>query len=347
VNRRWFLVALLAALFVLIPAPGAASPLQPRPVTIAWVGDIAMVASGDGGASFFSQSVREQLEGGLVVGNLEGTLASGGQSKCGPSSSDCFAFRAPASYGRVLKQAGFTLMNLANNHAFDYGTEGQAETIAALRAARLRFTGRPGQIAFLQVGATKVAVIGFAPYPWAQSLTNIAAARQIVRRAVSKARIVVCVMHAGAEGSDHQHVRPGTEYFLGENRGNPVAFSHAVIDAGADLVLGSGPHVLRGMEWYHGRLIAYSLGNFLGNGTLAIDGVLGVSGVLHATLRANGTWASGDLTPIRLVSPGIPEIDPVEAAHGIVRKLSREDFGRNAIRVTTTGKLLPPPWRSG
>jgi len=347
VNRRWVLAALLAALLVSIPARGNASPVLPRPVTIAWVGDIAMVSSEDGGASFFSQSVSDKLVGGVVIGNLEGTLASGGRSKCGPSSSDCFAFRAPPSYARVLKQAGFSLMNLANNHAFDYGEEGQTETIAALRAARLRFTGRPGQIAVLQVGGTKVAVVGFAPYPWAQSLTDIAAARQIVRRAASKARIVVCVMHAGAEGSAHQHVRAGTEYFLGENRGNAVAFSHAVIDAGADLVLGSGPHVLRGMEWYHGRLIAYSLGNFLGDGTLAIDGVLGASGILHVTLRANGAWASGDLTPIRLVSPGIPEIDPVEAAHGIVRKLSREDFGPNAIRVTTTGKLLPPAWRSG
>ena len=156
------------------------------------------------------------------------------------------------------------------------------------------------------------------------------------------------LIHAGAEGSDHEHVRRGTEEYLGENRGDPIAFGHSVVDAGADIVLGSGPHVLRGMEWYHGRLIAYSLGNFLGNnGTLSIGGVLGLSGVLHVTLRRDGGWLRGDLSPVQLVSPGVPEPDPAEAAHGIVRVLSREDFGRNAMRVTHTGRLLPPAWRSG
>jgi hypothetical protein len=119
------------------------------------------------------------------------------------------------------------------------------------------------------------------------------------------------------------------------------------VDAGADLVLGSGPHVLRGMEWCHGRLIPYSLGNFLGNGTLSIGGVLGVSGILHVTLAASGSWAHGDLAPVRLVSPGVPALDPAEAAHGIVQTLSREDFGQNAMRVTPTGQLLQPARRTG
>jgi hypothetical protein len=143
------------------------------------------------------------------------------------------------------------------------------------------------------------------------------------------------------------HMRRGSEYFLGENRGNAMEFAHRVIDAGADLVLGSGPHVLRGMEWYHGRLIAYSLGNFLGNGTLSIGGILGVSGILHVTLKTNGAWVGGDLTPIRLVSPGVPAIDSAEQAHGVVRDQSREDFGPNGMRVTRTGVLLPPAWREG
>jgi poly-gamma-glutamate capsule biosynthesis protein CapA/YwtB (metallophosphatase superfamily) len=311
------------------------------------VGDIAMVASSDGGAGFFSSSIRHELRGDVVVGNLEGTLATGGVSKCGPSSTDCFAFRAPPSYGRLLRQAGFTLMNVANNHAYDYGSEGERETLAALRSNGLRYTGLPGQIALVRTGGVRVALIGFAPYPWAQSLTDIAAARRIVQKARRQADLVVVIVHAGAEGSDQQHVHAGTEWFLGENRGNVKAFGHAVVDAGADLVLGSGPHVLRGMEWYHGRLIAYSLGNFLGDGTLGIGGVLGASGILHVTLRPDGGWVRGDLAPVRLVSPGLPALDPAEEAHGIVRTLSRDDFGRNAMRVTTVGQLLPPAWRTG
>jgi Bacterial capsule synthesis protein PGA_cap len=318
-----------------------------RPVSLTWVGDIAMVASSDGGSGFFSLAIEHELHGAVVIGNLEGTLTGGGYSKCGPSSTDCFAFRAPPSYAGLLRSAGFTLMNVANNHAYDYGADGARQTLAALRENRLRYTGRPGQITVVRAGGVRVAAIGFAPYPWAQSLTNLAAARQIVRRAKSEADLVVVLMHAGAEGSDHQHVGSSTEWFLGENRGNSRAFAHTVIDAGADLVMGSGPHVLRGMEWYHGRLIAYSLGNFLGNGTLGIGGVLGASGILHATLTPSGGWVRGDLTPVRLVSPGVPALDPAEEAHGIVRELSRADFGRNAMRVTTTGKLLPPAWRTG
>jgi poly-gamma-glutamate capsule biosynthesis protein CapA/YwtB (metallophosphatase superfamily) len=137
-------------------------------------------------------------------------------------------------------------------------------------------------------------------------------------------------------------VHPGSEYFLGENRGDVETFAHTVVDAGADLVVGHGPHVLRGMEWYHGRLIAYSLGNFLGYGTLSTSGVLGLSGVLHATLRSDGSWVRGDLTPIHLVGGGIPERDPAEASHGVVRALSESDFGRRAMRISLTGALSPP-----
>jgi Bacterial capsule synthesis protein PGA_cap len=346
VTRLAALLVLVASVIAAVLAGGSAGAAR-RSVSIAWVGDIAMVASSDGGSGFFSSSIRNELRGNVVIGNLEGTLATGGASKCGPSSTDCFAFRAPPSYARLLRQAGFTLMNVANNHAYDYGAEGARETLAALRANGLRYTGRPGQIALVRAAGVRIALIGFAPYPWAQGLTDIAAARRIVERARRQADLVVVLMHAGAEGSDSRHVRAGTEWFLGENRGNVKAFGHAVVDAGADLVLGSGPHVLRGMEWYRGRLIAYSLGNFLGDGTLGIGGALGASGILHVTLSPDGGWVRGDLAPVRLVSPGLPTLDPAEEAHGIVRTLSREDFGRDAIRVTTAGKLLPPAWRTG
>ncbi len=106
-----------------------------------------------------------------------------------------------------------------------------------------------------------MAVIGCAPYPWAQSLLDIPAAAALVRKATKRADVVLVYMHAGAEGADADHVPYGPETFLGEQRGDPRAFAHAMIDAGASLVFASGPHTLRGMEWYHGHLIAYSLGN--------------------------------------------------------------------------------------
>src|SRR2546428_6350031 len=100
-------------------------------------------------------------------------------------------------------------------------------------------------------------------------------------------------MHAGAEGVAYEHVRPGTETFLGENRGNPLAFSHAVIDAGADLVVGSGPHVLRGIEWYRGRLIVYSLGNFGGYGRFVLSGPLATTAIPRVERRGRGAVVAG------------------------------------------------------
>jgi hypothetical protein len=235
------------------------------------------------------------------------------------------------------------MMNLANNHAFDYGAVGQSDTVAAVRRAGLLTTGRPGEIAYVQVRGTKVAVLGFAPYPWAQSMLDLLAAQALVRKADEWADLVLVTMHAGAEGSKHQHVRPGTEWFLGENRGNSVAFAHAVVRAGADLVVGHGPHVLRGMEWYRGRLIAYSLGNFVGYHTLNTVGATGVSGILQVTLAGNGQWVVGNLVPVTLAPGGIPRPDPQQAAHRIVSKLSRQDFGRRAMLVSRAGVLRPPP----
>ena len=311
-------------------------------VTIAAVGDIVMGSTPnlppDGGRSFFD-GVKTDLAGDVVLGNLEGTLSVGGGSKCGAGSTNCYAFQTPPSYGTWLKQAGFTVLNLANNHAYDYGPSGQAQTLAALKKQRLATTGRPGEIAYRQVGGITVAIVGFAPYAWAQPLTDIPAARRLVKKAAASADVVIVTMHAGAEGSDHTHVQPGTETYLGEDRGNVVAFSHAVVEAGADVVIGHGPHVLRGMEWYRGRLIAYSLGNFAGYKVFALGGPLSLSGILRLTLRGDGAFDSGTLVPTRLVGGGLPALDPAESAHGIVRTLSKQDFGGRGVRVSPTGTL--------
>lgn len=318
------------------------SPASSSIVTIAAVGDIVMGSTPNlppqGGRTFFD-GVAADLAADVVLGNLEGMLSRGGSSKCGAGSTHCFAFQTPPSYARWLKQAGFTVMNLANNHAFDFGASGQAQTLAALRSQGLATTGRPGEIALQQVGDVKVAIVGFAPYPWAQELTDIPAARRLVRTAAAEADVVIVTMHAGAEGVSHDHTRRGTETFLGENRGNPIAFAHAVVDAGADLVIGHGPHVLRGMEWYRGRLIAYSLGNFAGYKVFSLGGALSTSGILRVTLRGDGAYETGLLVPTHLVGEGTPALDPAEAAHGIVRALSRTDFGRRGARITPNGTI--------
>ncbi len=334
---------LLALLAVGAKAAAAGTPAAAaRTFTFSAVGDVMMGSAPalppDGGASYFA-GVAASIRADVALANLEGTLSTGGASKCGRGSAACFAFRTPPSYARWLRRAGFTVLNLANNHAADFGAEGAAQTVAALDGERLLHTGRPGEIAVQTVRGVRVALLGFAPYPWAQSLTDIAAARRLVAAARERADVVVVTMHAGAEGVSHQHVRAGTETFLGENRGDPVRFAHAVVDAGADLVVGHGPHVLRGIEWYRGRLIAYSLGNFGGYGAFALDGPLGTTAILRATLRADGRLVAARLVAARLVGRGVPALDPGGAAYGLVRSLSRADFGRRGATVSPTGRI--------
>jgi poly-gamma-glutamate capsule biosynthesis protein CapA/YwtB (metallophosphatase superfamily) len=323
------------------PAP-AKPKAPPGVVAIVATGDIVMGSTPnlppDGGRSFFS-GVQTDLAGDVVLGNLEGTLSTGGGSKCGARSTDCFAFQTPPSYARWLAEAGFTVMNLANNHAYDFGQGGLEQTIAALTRVGLEHTGRPGQVTVQTVGEIRVALVGFASYPWAASLTDIASAKRLVRRASRLADVVVVTMHAGAEGRDQQHVTRRTERFLGENRGNVMRFSRAVVDAGADLVVGHGPHVLRGMEWHKKRLIAYSLGNFAGYKVFSMGGPLSTSAILRITLRGDGTFETGRVVPTHLVGAGLPALDPAETAHGMLRSLSREDFGRQAVKISADGIL--------
>jgi poly-gamma-glutamate capsule biosynthesis protein CapA/YwtB (metallophosphatase superfamily) len=325
-----------------------ATPAPPvedaEPVRLSAVGDTVMGSlpyglPSDGGASFFDE-VDQLLTGDVILGNLEGTLASGGVSKCGSGSPNCFAFRTPPSYARHIKGAGFTVMNLANNHANDFGPSALRETVAALSRFGIRSTGRPGTVAVQKVGGQRVAILGFASYEWADPLLDIPAARKRVQETARVAEIVIVTFHGGAEGSDKTHVPQGSEFFLGENRGDLRRFSKAVIDAGADLVIGHGPHVLRGMEVYKGRLVAYSLGNFGGYEVFGLNPTTATSMVLQVTLEPDGRLRRGRIVPTELVGAGTPA--PGGDAISMVRGLSREDFGAAAPRIGAAGVITAP-----
>jgi hypothetical protein len=123
-----------------------------------------------------------------------------------------------------------------------------------------------------------------------------------------------------------------------------MKFARTVVDAGADLVVGHGPHVLRGMEFYEGRLIAYSLGNFAGGGnTLSNAGVLKYSGILKVKLTRDGEWAGGSFLSTVVNSAGLPIRDKTnERGRALVEKLSADDFGDTAARISDDGSISPP-----
>jgi poly-gamma-glutamate capsule biosynthesis protein CapA/YwtB (metallophosphatase superfamily) len=326
------------------PASGSSPPALAT-VSIADVGDMNFgmdghYAPGDG-ASLFT-GVARYLHASLTVGNLETALGSSGVTKCAPHATNCFAFQAPAGVARAVRRAGFSAVNVANNHTDDAGPAGISETDAALTAAHLRWTGRPAQTTYLTRHGVKIALLGFAPYGYDRNLLDIPAAVAAVRAAAARAQLVIVFIHAGAEGAGAQHVRPGMETYLGELRGDPIRFSRAVVRAGADLVLGSGPHVLRAMQWYRGRLIAYSLGNFAGYYTLGLGGATADSAILHVRLRADGSFAGGSVTPIRLTGAGFPVLDPSRAGIELINSLSREDLGASGVRITASGRIEPP-----
>jgi len=346
------------------PTPAPGGPVGPADgITLSGVGDVIMgTQPGDipprGGDGLFDP-VKEALAADLVMGNLETPLtADTGRVKCGlvtPSPSPgnpspkptkapgCHQFYLPPSYANHLRDAGFQVMNLANNHTNDMGPDGLRNTRAALDAAGIQHTGAPNQITYADVKGVRVAVLGFGIYSWGQSLNNIPAAEALVRKADAAADLVVIQMQGGAEGADKTHVRPGHEIFLGEDRGDLIKFTHAVIDAGADVVFGHGPHIMRGMEFYKGRLIAYSLGNFCGYGVLSSAGFLGVGGVLKATLHKDGSWSGGQLVPTEMVNGGLPAPDDDRRALSFVNGLSKADFGASAARISTTDGAITPP----
>ena len=324
---------------------GHRSRVNKRRVTLQWVGDIALSTQRGlppGGLVRALEPVAPRLhDADLTLGNLEGTLSRGGVSKCGPGSiggGTCFAFQAPPSTAHQLRRLGFGLLNQANNHSEDYGPSGRAQTLNALRAAGIAQTGLPGEITRLTVGGVRVAFLGFAPYSYDANLLDIPGAKALVRRARRSAAIVVVIMHAGAEGADQLHTPRGTQFYLGENRGNARAFAHGVINAGASIVFGSGPHVIRGIERYRGHLIAYSLGNFVGYHTLAGGGVLSQSAILRVTLSPTGRLRAARWISIRLTG-GLPRPEPSEQSARLVARLSREDFRTGHYMIAPDGRF--------
>ena len=327
-------------------ATPAAVAARGGPVTIAAVGDTMLGNTPDlpPDPASYLEPVRSELTGGaqIVFGNLEGTLTTADGSKCGSAGSGgtCFAFRDPPSYINYYKAAGFTILNDANNHSMDFGPAGLTQTVQTIHGAGLAQTGLPGEVTVVTANGTKVAFVAFAPYNWTASLLDRPAGQALIEQARKEAPVVVVYMHAGAEGADADHVTGQDETYVGENRGNPEAFAHMAIDAGASLVIASGPHVLRGMQFYRGHLIAYSLGNFAGYTNFGTTGELALSAILHVTLSGSGQFTRGRLYPLELTSENRPA--PGGDATSFIAQLSREDFGASAAQISSQGVIQAP-----
>ena len=348
-------------------------PRVPASVRVALVGDINLGSSTlpdgvppDSGRSLLKKA-RSSLIGDLVIGNFEGVLADTGTStKClvkvalprkkrgrarQPAESlatrpNCYAFRTPTWLAPRLLDAGFTHLNLANNHANDLGPAGRASTERILDSLGLRLYGPLGRIAIDTVhrgdSVTTVGLVGFTTYPYAYNLLEIERSAAVVDSIRPLVDLLLVTFHGGAEGVKAVHTAESAESLGAEPRGDLRRWARAVVDAGADAVIGHGPHVLRGIEFYRGRPIAYSLGNFVTYRGFNLTGPLGATGVLQLEFSGDGRFKRGRLVPMLQIPQGGPVPDPDRQAVRLVRQLSGEDFGPTGAVLSERGEIWDP-----
>jgi len=327
-----------------LPTPTTTTTLRAASISLAAVGDtdLGYTPTLPAVPSAEFAPVRSLLKANITFGNLEGTMTTATSSKCGSSSSDCYAFRVPPSYAEVYRAAGFSVLNSANNHSYDFGAAGVAQTSAALRSAGIVQAGLPGQIGYVTSHGITVAFVDLAPYYLTNNFLVPSEVTGLITTARHHASIVVVYLHTGAEGETADHVTRQSEYYYGENRGNPFVTAHQAIDAGADLVLASGPHVWRGMQWYRGHLIVYSMGDFTNYDAFSSAGDLALSGVVHVTLSASGQFLRGWVDPVVIEQGGLAVPDPTHALWPFINGLSTSDFGSSAALVTGHGAIVGP-----
>ena len=316
-----------------------------KTLKIAAMGDIMMgtenLLPADGGQGTFKGVVSYLKDCQLIFGNLEGPLTDRGAPTKDTSSGRSFVFRTPPSYVAHLKEAGFNLLSLANNHANDYGPEGQRQTRELLDQAGIKYAGNEGEIAWLTIDDFEVAMIALAPNAGCQNINDIPGAVALVKKIVDQNphAIILASLHGGAEGGKQIHTPQGMEIFLEEKRGNLRELSHQLIDAGADLIIGHGPHVPRGLEIYKDRLIAYSLGNFATAAGIKVAGKNGLAPLLLVDLLADGQLAEGSIISMRQFTAGQPRYDESQEALKLMYQVSIADFAQPGLDAQ--GKIPP------
>jgi poly-gamma-glutamate capsule biosynthesis protein CapA/YwtB (metallophosphatase superfamily) len=317
-------------------------------LTIIGVGDIMMgtnypedkLPSGNG--MFLMKEVEAHLnDADVTFGNLEGTLLNaGGTPKTCRDPKVCYVFRTPVKYAENLTRAGFDIMSLANNHAGDFGETGRKSTMQTLDSAGIKHAGQLARpYVVLEKDSIKYGMVAFAPNSGCVNLNDLETGRELVSKLDSICDIVIVSFHGGSEGAQFQNVPRTTELFHGENRGDVYKFSHMLIDAGADIVFGHGPHVTRAIEVYKERFIAYSLGNFCTYRGISVSGVNGLAPIVKVYTDRTGKFFYGKITPTYQTYGTGVRVDPQNQVIKIMRELTKKDFPESKIQIAENGLI--------
>ena len=281
----------------------------------------------------------------VVLLNIEGAVGEGASplDKCAGSTSGCYALRMPLDAARAIRRVNakaIVIANLANHHARAAGAEGLAETVRALRDAGVVVTGVDTMPVIVATPAgDSVAVIGFSTSGGVTDLRDLDAVRRHVARAAASSRRVIVTMHLGAEGATAQRTLDSTEKFMNGTRGNPVAFARTTTEAGAHLVIGHGPHVVRAVEWRDGTLVLYSLGNLVTYGPFSHREPMRRGAVACATVDGRGRVRDAVLRPTVQRAPGHVRADRSRRALHLADSLTRLDFPQSGARIGRDGTV--------
>jgi len=278
----------------------------------------------------------------ITFGNLEGSFLDNGEpaKKC-RDTTICYLFRMPERYAGTLAAAGFDFLSLANNHFGDFGFPSRKRTMELLDSLDIRYGGLlEYPFSFLSRDSLLYGFCAFAPNAGTVNITEIPEAEEIVRKLADTCDIVIVSFHGGAEGADHQHVTRDYEMYYTENRGNVYSFAHRMIDAGADVIFGHGPHITRAVEVYKERFIAYSLGNFCTYGRFNLSGPNGIAPLITLHVDTTGKFLSGRIIPVyqSYSSVGV-RIDPDKRVVGKIRELTTADFPDAVITIDENGEI--------
>ena len=292
------------------------------------------------------ENIRPYLDStSIVFANLEGPFSDHNRlaKKCLDTTS-CYAFRMPERYVSAFHRAGFNTVSLANNHIGDFGLEGRNRTIHLFDSLAIKYAGPIDYpYTIFDRDSLRWGFTAFSPNKGTLSISDIETARRIVGMLDDSCDIVIVSFHGGAEGRDYQHVTREPEEFYGENRGNVYEFAHAVIDAGADVVFGHGPHVTRAIEVYNDRFIAYSLGNFCTYRRFNLSGPNGFAPVIRVKTDQFGKFVDAEIIPVYQDSGGRVLYDPAKRAIKKIQELIRADFPDTMIVVDDNGKVTYKP----
>lgn len=282
-----------------------------------------------------------------VLVNVEGAIGAGPYPrKCREGSRYCYAFRQPPAAAHALRRlapTGVVVGNVANNHAMDAGADGFAATLAHLVESGVVATGYDtlAAVAVTAAGDT-IAFLGFSTFQAGPDARDLAAVARHVARARERYARVIVTMHMGAEGAGAQRTPQEVEMFVGENRGNSVAFARTAVAAGATAVIGHGPHVMRGAEWVGDAFVAYSLGNLLTYGPFNMGDPRDRGGFLCLLVDRAGRVRAAELRSTQQERPGLVRRDPTGRAAFLVDSLSRLDFPETGVRLREGGRFERP-----